>query len=221
MEVIKNLLLRFRQSGTLVLVGFFVIIYIAFGFVYWQQGSEQKGLEEQTAKISVIVTKKLPDKKELQAKYDDANRVLTMTDVESSDDENITMDAKAIAILVAIAEKSGIDINPDNDKLRIPPTKVSEAKVGEGKYQVFSFVNIYAQGDYDSVMAFISDLDSGVTQETMVLTKVDVRQIEIPVVREEVVGEGGEEGSEEDGEEEVRIEFIASMDVDLYTKPGG
>ena len=217
MEVIKNLLLRFRQSGTLVLIGFFVIIYIAFGFVYWQQGSEQKELEEQIAQMGAIVDKELPSKEELQAEYDKAEVFLApMTDSD------------AIAIIVTIAEKSGIDIDPVSDKLRIPSTKVSEAKLGEGTYQVFSFTNISVQGDYDSVMAFIADLDSGATQETMVLTKVDVRQIEIQVVSEEVGAEGeegseeGEEGSEEGEEEESsRIEFIASMDIDLYAKPGG
>ena len=148
MEVIKNLLLRFRQSGALVLIGFFLIIYIAFGFVYWQQGSEQKELEEQSAQISAIVTKKLPGREALQAKYDEAE--LSLAPMTDSD---------AIAVIVAIAEKSGIDIDPDSDKLRIPPTQVRETRVGEGTYQVFSFMNISAQGDYDSVMAFIADLD--------------------------------------------------------------
>jgi len=196
MEVIKNLLIRFRQSGVLLLIGFFLIIYIAFGFVYFQQSSQQRELEEQSAKISLIVAKPLPSREELQAEYDEVNLALApMTDSD------------AIAILVGIAEKSGIDIDPDSGKLVVPSAQVGEEKVGGGSYQVFSFTNISVQGDYDSIMAFISDLDSGATQETMtiVLKRVNISQIEVK-------GEG---------EEEARTETRATLDVDLYTKPGG
>ena len=197
MEGIKNLLLRFRQSGTLVLIGFFLIIYIAFGFVYWQQGSQQKELNGQIAQISGIVDKELADREELEAKYDDTNSDLTL----------ITDSGDAIEKIVDIAEKSGIDTDPNSGKLRIPSAVVREEKVGGGTYQVFSFKNVSVQGDYDSVMAFISDLDSGTTQETMVLKRVDIRQVEV-----------GGEGSEEGGSS---IEIIATLDVDLYTKSGG
>ena len=192
MEVIKNLLIRFRQSGVLVLIGFFLFIYIAFGFVYWQQGSEQRELEEQSARISLIVAKPLPSREELEAEYDKVNSALTpMTDSD------------AIELLVGIAEKSGIDT--DSGKLVVSQAKSKEEKVGGGTYQVFSFTNISVQGDYSNVMAFISDLDSGETQETMVLRRVDIRQIEVK-------GEG---------EGVTTTETVATLDVDLYTKPGG
>ena len=211
MEVIKNLLIRFRQSGVLVLIGFFLIIYIAFGFVYWQQGSEQEELEEQSAKISLIIARPLPDEEELQEEYDKVNLSLAlMTDIEISDDEDITTDAKAIAILVGIAEKSGIDVSEGTDKFNVPsasPRGGKEEKVGGGTYQVFSFNNVSVQGSYDSVMAFISDLDSGETQATMVLGRVDIRQIEVR-------GEG-------EGEGVTTTETVATLDVDLYTKLGG
>ena len=201
MEVIKNLLIRFRQSGVLLLIGFLLIIYISFGFVYWQQSLKQKELEEQNAKISLIVAKPLASKEKLKTEYDDVNSALApMTASE------------AIAKLVDIAEKSGIDVTPDSDNLTVPPASVREETVGEGTYQVFSFTNISVQGDYDSVMAFISDLDSGTTQQTMVLKRVTINRIEVTVEGEE----------ETEGEEEVeistRIEANATLDVDLYTK---
>ncbi|GAH62299.1 unnamed protein product, partial [marine sediment metagenome] len=170
MEAIKNLLIRFRQSGVLVLIGFFLIIYIAFGFVYWQQGSEQRELEEQSAKISLILIKPLPSEEKLRAEYDNVNLALApMTDSD------------AIELLVDIAEKSGIDVDPDSGKLVVPSARVGEEKVGGGTYQVFSFKNISVQGDYSNVIAFISDLDSGETPETktMVLKKVTIGQIEV------------------------------------------
>ncbi len=191
MENIKNLLIRFRQSGVLLFIGFLLIIYIAFGFVYWQQSSKQSELEEQVTKISLIVAKPLASKEKLQAEYDEVN--LSLASMTDSD---------AIAILVGIAEKSGIDTDPDSDKLIVPSAAVREEKVGEGTYQVFSFKNVSAQGDYATVMAFISDLDSGETQETIVLKRVNINQIEVK-------GEG---------EEETRTETKATLDVDLYTK---
>ena len=205
MEVLKNLLIRFRQSGVLLFIGFLLIIYISFGFVYWQQSLKQKDLEEQNAKISLIVAKPLASKEELKAEYDDVNSALApMTASE------------AIAKLVDIAEKSGIDVTPDSDKLIVPPAVVREETVGEGTYQVFSFTNISVQGDYDSVMAFIADLDSGTTQKTMVLKRVNISQTEIEV-EIEVEGEEETEG-EEEVEISTRIEANATLDVDLYTK---
>ena len=213
MEDIKNLLNRFRQSGILLFIGFLLIIYIAFGFIYWQQISKQGELEEQVTNISLIVAKKLPDKEELQAEHDAVN--LSLAPMTASD---------AIAIIVGIAEKSGIDVAPASDKLIVPSAAVREEQVGGGTYQVFFFKNISVQGDYDTVMAFISDLDSGTTQETLVLTRITINQTEVTVEGEEAIE--GEETTEDEeateGEEEVeigtRIEANATLDVDLYTK---
>ena len=127
----------------------------------------------------------------MQADYDEVNSALAP--MTASD---------AIAIIVGIAEQSGIDVAPASDKLIVPSAAVREEQVGGGTYQVFSFKNVSAQGSYDSVMAFISDLDSGETQATMVLKRVDIRQIEVK-------GEG---------EEGTRTETKATLDVDLYTK---
>ncbi len=214
MEDIKKLLLRFRQSGVLLFIGFLLIIYISFGFVYWQQSTKQKDLEEQNTKISVIVAKPLASKEELKAEYDEVN--LSLTPMTASD---------AIAILVGIAEKSGIDVTPGSDNLTVPSAAVREETVGEGTYRVFSFQNVSVRGDYDSVMAFISDLDSGTTRETMVLKSLAINQIEVEVIIEETETETESEPETEpetEGEEEVeiitRIEANATLDVDLYTK---
>ena len=193
MEVLKNLLISLRHSGVLLFIGFLLIIYIAFGFVYWQQSLEQKSLEEQVAKVSGIVAKPLASKEELKADYDEVNNALAPME-----------DEDAIAIIVGIAEKSGIDVDPDSDKLSVPSAAPREEKIGGGTYQVLSFKNISVQGSYVNVMAFISDLDSGATLEakTMVLKRVNINQIEVK-------GEG---------EEVTRTETKATLDVDLYTK---
>jgi hypothetical protein len=121
-------------------------------------------------------------------------------------------DSEAIAMLVGIAEKSGIDVAPDSDKLIVPSAAVREEEMGGSTYQVFSFKSVSAQGSYDSVMAFISDLDSGTTQETMVLKRVNINQIEVEVIREE---------PETEAVTVTVIETVATLDVDLYTKLGG
>ena len=170
----KKLITRFHHTGLLFLIGLFLIIYIAFGFTYLQQGSQQKNLGEQITNISAVVSRPPPSGEELQAEYEEVNVLLApMTDRD------------AIALFVGIAEASGIDIDPDNDKFRIPPAALSQTKVGGGTYRLLSFKNIHVQGDYEDVMAFISDLDSGKTLPTMVLKRVDIREKEAKATGEE------------------------------------
>ncbi len=168
MEVLKNLIIRLRHAGVLFLIGILLIIYIAFGFLYLQQGSQQKELDEQITKLSLVVSKPATVGEELQAEYDEVN--LSLTPMSNTD---------AIALLVSIAEESGIDVSEAGSKFRVPSAGISQVKVGGGTYRLVSFKNISVQGDYDSVMAFLSDLDSGKTLETMVLRKVATSEKEI------------------------------------------
>ena len=175
MGIIDRLLARFRRMGVLLLIGVFLIIYVAFGFLYWQQGAQQRDLEKQIANISVIVSKSLPGAEKLQAEYDAVNS--SLAPMPASD---------AIAILVGIAEKSGIDVSESAGNFRVPSAAPGDEKVGESTYQVLSFKSISVQGSYDNVMAFISDLDSGKTLETIVLKRVDTKQIVLKIEGEEV-----------------------------------
>lgn len=193
------LLARFRHSAALIIIGFFLIIYIALGFLYYQQGAQQKEFEEQIARLSLVAAKKLPDITKLQAEYDKVNVFLAP----------IT-DSKVLATLVDEAKQSGINVDPESGKLSIPPPTVSEKKVGDGSYQVLSFRNISVQGDYNRVMAFISALDSGETLDTMVLTLTRITTRQVEVIVEGIV----------EGEEETKTETVATLDVDIYTKPG-
>jgi len=191
----NDLLARFRHSAALIIIGFFLIIYIALGFLYYQQGAQQKEFEEQIANVSLVAAKKLPDITDLQTEYDKVNEFLAP--ITGSD---------ALDSLVDEAKRSGINVDPESGKLSIPPPTVSEKKVGDGSYQVLSFKNIRVQGDYNRVMAFISALDSGGRLDTMVLvlTRINTSQVEVIV----------------EGEEETKTETVATLDVDIYTKPG-
>lgn len=177
----EGLITRLRRSGFVLLIGCLLIIYIALGFIYFQQGPLQRKLDEQIAKLTVVVSKPLPNIKELQTGYDNVTRSLSANISESLDE------------LVDIAEKSGIDVDPDSDKLYIPPVLVTKEKVGGGNYQVLSFRNIRVQGNYDNVTAFISALDSS-ESKTMVLKRVGISLVE--------------------------DETTANLDVYIYTKPG-
>jgi len=201
MGILKKLVIRFWPSGVLTFVGFLLIIYVAIGILYIQQGAKQQGLEDQMAKLSLVVDKPLSSSEQLQAEYEGAMDSLSPMTARD-----------AIAMLVGIAEKSGIDVDPESDKFTVPSATIREEKLGEGNYQVLSFKNISVEGDYESVMAFISDLDSGETLKTMVLRKVAMRQIEVKY-----------EGEEEDRRAEFRNIASAVMammdDNDLLEIP--
>jgi len=167
MESTKSLIARFWPTGAVIIIGFIVIIYIAIGLVYLQQNSKQKELNTQIVQLSTVLARPLASGEELQAKYDEVNSLLTpMTD------------SAAIAMLVSIAEQSGIDISNESGKLRIPSATFSQEKVGGNTYQLMCFKNVTVQGSYDNVMAFIPNLDSGATKETMVLKRIAINKVE-------------------------------------------
>ncbi|MFC1932534.1 hypothetical protein ACFLXU_02745 [Chloroflexota bacterium] len=174
METIKNLIDRYWRTGILFAGGLVLISYIAFGFLYLQQGIQQKELEGQIIRLSAIIAKPLSSDKELRADYDEANLALApMTDSD------------AIALLVSIAEKSEIDTTPSAGEFRVPSASFGQTKVGGSTYQVLSFRNIHVQGNHENVMAFISDLDSGKTLETMELQRVNTKFVEIGLTSED------------------------------------
>lgn len=175
MEIIKSLITRLRHSGIVLLIGILLIVYIALGVLYWQQGSQQRGLDEQITKLGLVVSRPPASGEPLQAEYNNVSGNLSL----------ITDSRGAIAMLVGIAEKSGIDTSGEGNKFSVPPAMLSQAQVGGGTYQLLSFRNIHVQGDYDKVMAFLSDLDSGKTLKTMVLRKVAFSQTEFTPTGEE------------------------------------
>ena len=103
----------------------------------------------------------------------------------------------AIVILVGIAEESGINVDPASGKFNVPaPGGTAKQTGGGGTYQVLPFRNIKVQGNYENVIAFISNLDSGKTLKTAILARVSISQIEV----------------------NSKIETIAIVDVDIYER---
>lgn len=180
-EILQSLLKRFWPSGVLFILGFILILYIGLSILYFQQMVQQRELEKNIAGINKVITKPLTSAEELKTEYEEVNRSLSPSPLPE------TLD-----ILLNIAKESGIDVNPNANKFIIPaPRPLREAVVGGGTYSVLSFEDIRVQGQHEAVMAFISDLDSGKTLETMVLKVVDIR---------------------------LGAETVASLNIDLYTK---
>ena len=173
----QRLLARIGRMGFVVILGVCIIIYVGLGIIYIQQGPKQKDLEEQIRKTMLVVNKPLPSMEELQAKYDAVNEDLVPMETP-----------KALEKIVDIARKSGIDVNTESGKLRIgAPGNPQKKEMAEGTYHVLSFGDIGAQGDFDAVMNFISDLDTGDTLETMVLRGVNLVWVQVSLKEEEVI----------------------------------
>lgn len=167
MENTKSFIARFWPTGTLFIIGFILIIYIAFGLVYLQQSPKQAQLDTQINQLKIILSRPPASGEEVQAAYDKATSNLT-----AKTDEDV------IAKLVSIAEQSGIDVSDQSGKLRIPSAAYSQEKVGGNTYQLMSFKNMQVQGSYDNVMAFISNLESGAILDTLVVKRVSLNEVE-------------------------------------------
>lgn len=189
MTVLETLLNRIRRTGALLIIGFILIIYIALGFLIIQQDPRQKSIEKQIAKVILIATRPLPGDAKLRQEYGEVNKSLAPI-----------APSAVIELIVSIAKESGIGITAESSNISIPQVSIGEAKIGKSSYQILSFTGISVQGDDESVMAFISDLDSGKTLENMVLQSVTITQGEV-------------------NSENVTV-VTASINVDIYTKGG-
>ncbi|MEE8354089.1 MAG: hypothetical protein V3S10_06485, partial [Dehalococcoidales bacterium] len=161
METLRNVLARYGPMGVIIFLGFLLLIYLGLIVVYLQQDSTQAELEIQISLTEAIVNKKMSDATKLEADYESVQAKL----------QPLTRD-EAIALLVAIAAKHGVNIDPDAGKLIIPPAsvRVGSEEVGGNSYQVMSFGDIRIQSAHSNVISLISDLDAGTTRETIVLT---------------------------------------------------
>lgn len=168
MENIKDLLKRLWPSSGLILVGIILIVYLSLGFLFLQQGSQQEDLKPKIEGLKVIVSRSVPDIHELQEEVDRVRNLLTPME-----------DPEAIALLVKIAEASGIDITEEGDRFRVPSATTGEVVIDGVNYHVTAFYSINVQGDKRSVMTFLTNLDQGTYLETMVLDKVILSEVEV------------------------------------------
>ncbi|MFC1903784.1 hypothetical protein ACFLW9_02755 [Chloroflexota bacterium] len=200
----ENLFARIGRMAFLLILGVCVVTYVALGIFYWQQEGKQRVLEEQIAKTAAIVSKPLPSTEKLYDEYDKVNISLTPLEI-----------SEALDKVVGIAEENGINVDPRSQMFIIPPpSPPGERKIGENTYQVLALRDIKVQGSHESVMAFISDLDTGKTLPTMVLEEVSISFVDVKY-----------EGDEAARREEFRnisaavIEMMADNALDEIPNP--
>lgn len=174
MEIIKGILSRFWHSGALFIGGFLLIMYIALGILYGQQGMKQREYQTQITQLSAVVARPMDSGAELRADYEEVNRALAPI-----------AGSEAVAKIVGIAQNNGINIEPAAGKLRIPPVtsgNFKEVKMGADRYRVLSIRGIRVQDDDENVMDFISDVDLGEILPNMVLKKITITEVEARVI---------------------------------------
>ncbi len=177
MNVLKGILVRLWPSGALIIGGFLLIIYIAFGILYMQQEAAQRDIGKKIDQVNAVLIRQLAGAEELQANVAEAEKYL-----EPRTSDNV------VAKIVGIAQKSGIDVSTEANNLRIPlisDVQFKPVKVGGGNFKVLSINSIRLQGSRDSIMAFLSDLDAGTTLGNMVLKSVSITEIDVPYTGEE------------------------------------
>lgn len=176
MDYLKNLLSRYWRTGIVVVIGIVLIVYIAFGFLFLQQGSLQEDTEQKIAQIKPILSKELPSRAELQQEYDDL-----MNSIKAATDGNVIVE------LVNLAEVNGIDVNEESGYFKIPIAGYSSIRIGSKTYGVINFRGIKVQGGVDDVLNFISDIQSGIIGEniTIKLTSVSVSEMQVAYTGEE------------------------------------
>ncbi|MFC1874466.1 hypothetical protein ACFLYX_04105 [Chloroflexota bacterium] len=182
MNVLKGIFERFWASGSIIIGGFLLIIYIAFGILYVQQGIEQKSTQKKVDQVNAVLVRPLATAEELEAKVAAINDALKPI-----------KGTEAVAVIVSIAQLSGIDVSVESGKLQVSPVsdgQFKSVKLGGGNFQVLSINNIRLQGSRDNIMAFLSDLDAGTTLENMVLKKVSIVEVDVPYTGEEGVRRG-------------------------------
>ena len=168
MERIKALVARFGRTVFLFFIGIILIAYIALGVLYMQQAPQQAKLNDQTLKLSAILRTPLPSVDSLNAENEAIYKKLAPFS-----------DTEAIAMMVDLARKDGIDIKEEAGKLRIPIPSRGPAAIGGGRYEALSFKGMFLQGNPDRVAAFLNVLESGSKLENMVLTSLLTEETEV------------------------------------------
>ena len=174
MENIEKLIHTYWRTVVLVLAGIILIVYIALGFLYFQQGIQQKETERQIEQIRPILAKPASSDAALNAQYDEIIQALAPIS-----------DGEAIALLVDMANTYGINIDEDAGKFRVPAASYGSQKVGGQTYDIMAFPGVFVQGAHSDVMDFLYAIQSGAYLKTMVIKKVNISAIDIRFSGEE------------------------------------
>lgn len=151
----------------MLVIGILVIVTIGVGIFYMQQMSREKQLEEDVSRLALTLGKPLATADKLQQQYQEVMQAL----------EPIAR-KDVLDIIISIAEDSGIDVNPEADKLHIPPQdSTGKEKVGETTYQVLPINGLVVQAEHSKVIDFIAKLESRNKLPTLVIRQMVIGHI--------------------------------------------
>jgi len=174
MEYVTKLIRAYWRTAILVLAGIILIVYIALGFLYFQQGIREKDAQRQIDQIRPVLAKPAPSDAALNAEYEAIIQALTPIS-----------DGEAIRLLVNMASEYGINIKEDAGKFRVPAAKYGTEKVGQETYDVMYFQGVFIQGAHSDVMDFLSAIQNGTYLKTMVLRTVSISALDVNFSGEE------------------------------------
>jgi hypothetical protein len=172
------LLSRSGRLVFLVLIGLVVIIYVALGFLFIQQGPIRDNLAQQITQIETVVNKPLASIEKLRTDNARINETLALVSSQ------VILDK-----VTATARESGINIEPAAGYFTFPAAGSPRTlKVGTRNYRVIAFSGITVKGEYNQVMGFIKRLDSGQVLPNLVLKMVSIEDVETAVANADPAG---------------------------------
>lgn len=140
----KELTARLRSLAFPVAMGLFLILIIAIGSVYLQQGARQREVRQEIAQMSLTALQAQRSAEELEAKFQRVQSDIPSADLKETD---------VYQVVLGIATRTGVeaDISFQSETVR---------QVLKTRYRVLMF-EVKAQGDNKAVRDFIETLDQG------------------------------------------------------------
>jgi len=163
MSQVRRSTARIRRLGIPIGVGFFLLLYAAFGAQYFDHKNTQDSLKREIATKTTQLARPMGITDQLQAEYDAADSTIPvgLTGFE------VTL------MLLDLAGRHGFNVDPDTTPLVITEG-ATETRTLEGiNYSVLKFTLGGVAGDYEEVKALISSLHSEPGLETLVLDSVN------------------------------------------------
>ncbi|MFC2058870.1 hypothetical protein ACFLTS_04415 [Chloroflexota bacterium] len=142
----NEILFRIKRVWVPIVIGLFLIIYVAIGIRYYQQGSEQTELEDEIFQVSRIAIQSKESAKELEDKVELIRSIIPASDLKETD---------VYQLILTIAEQAGV--LPDGD-VKINFRTEGQKKIGSGTYKTLSF-SLTANGSYNAIRQFVEVLD--------------------------------------------------------------
>ncbi len=146
-----------------ILLGFFLIVSIGLGIVYFQQRQAQRALDAQITQLRGVISSRVVISAELEARYEEAGQAVP-TELATED---------VVLAVNSIAEANGFDVSFTSKEVTISSAGTRKERIQGTDYQVMLF-NMTIVGEYGKVVDAILDLDSMPTLKTMAIEGLNI-----------------------------------------------